>query len=229
MAERRTRRGFFEAAGTCALLFASGCSGGGAKKGEKEEDISPAEDLMREHGVLNRILLIYEESLRRISANEDPKVAILSDAAGIIQHFIEGYHEKLEQDYLFPRFEKAGKLVYLVRTLQTQHEAGRRLTGEILALSNAGPQNDPEKRKSLAHLLGLFIRMYRPHEAREDTVLFPALREIVSAHELDALGEDFEKKEHELFGKEGFEGVVQKTGELEKALGLFDLDQFTPR
>ena len=26
------------------------------------EEISPAEDLMREHGVLNRILLIYEES-----------------------------------------------------------------------------------------------------------------------------------------------------------------------
>src|SRR5689334_4408699 len=27
---------------------------------EKAEEISPAEDLMREHGVLNRILLIYD-------------------------------------------------------------------------------------------------------------------------------------------------------------------------
>jgi hypothetical protein len=36
--------------------------------------------------------------------------------------------------------------------------------------------------------------MYRPHEAREDTVLFPALREIVSEQEFGALGEDFEKK-----------------------------------
>jgi hypothetical protein len=32
-----------------------------------------------------------------------------------------------------------------------------------------------------------FIRMYSPHEAREDTVLFPAFRGIVSAHEFGSL------------------------------------------
>jgi hypothetical protein len=69
--------------------------------------------------------------------------------------------------------------------------------------------------------------MYRPHEAREDTVLFPALHEIVSAHEFDALGDHFEKKEHELFGKEGFEGMVVKVGELEKQLGIYDRAKFT--
>jgi hypothetical protein len=31
------------------------------KKDVKEENVSPAEDLMREHGVLDRVLLIYEE------------------------------------------------------------------------------------------------------------------------------------------------------------------------
>src|SRR5207237_5266049 len=39
-----------------------------------------------------------------------------------------------------------------------------------------------------------FIRMYNPHEAREDTVLFPAFRKIVSPHEFDALGEDSRRK-----------------------------------
>ena len=37
-------------------------------KAEPEEEVSPAEDLMREHGVLNRILLVYEECVRRLSA-----------------------------------------------------------------------------------------------------------------------------------------------------------------
>ena len=41
--------------------------------------------------------------------------------------------------------------------------------------------------------LRAFIRMYNPHEAREDTVLFPGFRKIVSGHEYDSLGEDFEK------------------------------------
>ena len=30
-------------------------------KGQPEEEVTAAEDLMREHGVLNRVLLIYEE------------------------------------------------------------------------------------------------------------------------------------------------------------------------
>ena len=71
--------------------------------------------------------------------------------------------------------------------------------------------------------------MYRPHEAREDTILFPALRSIVSEHEFDALGEEFETKEHQLFGKEGFEGEVEKVGEIEKQLGIYDLSKFTPQ
>jgi len=36
------------------------------KKDQPEEEVGAAEDLMREHGVLNRVLLIYEEGLRRL-------------------------------------------------------------------------------------------------------------------------------------------------------------------
>jgi hemerythrin-like domain-containing protein len=71
--------------------------------------------------------------------------------------------------------------------------------------------------------------MYAPHEAREDTVLFPAFRSIVSGNEYDSLGEDFEKKENQLFGEEGFERMVDKVAGIEKTLGLYDLAQFTPR
>src|SRR5215467_7355219 len=42
------------------------------KKDEKPgEEVLPPEDLMREHGVLKRILLIYGEALRRMDARED--------------------------------------------------------------------------------------------------------------------------------------------------------------
>jgi len=75
----------------------------------------------------------------------------------------------------------------------------------------------------------LFNRMYRPHAAREDTVLFPAVHRIVSAKEYDALGEVFEDKEHELFGEHGFEKIVGQVEEMEKAFGLYDLARFTPK
>ena len=71
--------------------------------------------------------------------------------------------------------------------------------------------------------------MYSPHEAREDTVVFPAFKEILSKNEYDSLGEQFEKKEHELFGQDGFESMVEKVAGIEKKLGIYDLSQFTPK
>jgi len=194
------------------------------------EEISPAEDLMREHGVLNRTLLIYDHHLHLLSAKKPFDGSILVSSADIIRHFVEEYHEKLEEDYLFPRFRKAKKLVSLVDTLQTQHKAGRELTAKIRELAGtASLKYVSADGDRLADALRAFLHMYRPHEAREDTVLFPAFRSIVSKHEYAALGEDFEKKEDQLFGEEGFFKVVDQVAGLEKRLGLYDLAQFTPK
>jgi hemerythrin-like domain-containing protein len=201
-----------------------------ADKPKGDAGISPAEDLMREHGVLNRILLIYDEHLRLLAAKKTFDGSVLASAADVVKHFVEEYHEKLEEDFLFPRFRKAGKHVKLVDTLQAQHKAGRETTAKIRELSGVATlkyvSTDSEK---LADALRDFLRMYRPHGAREDTVLFPAFRSIVSAHEYDALGDDFEKKEDELFGDEGFFKVVDQVGDLERKLGIYELSQFTPK
>ncbi|HSM88126.1 MAG TPA: hemerythrin domain-containing protein [Candidatus Limnocylindrales bacterium] len=196
---------------------------GGKREEEGEEDVSTNEDLMREHGVLNRILLIYEEANRRIHAREKFDPGILSKSAGLIKKFIEDYHEKLEENHLFPRFEKAGKLVDLVKTLRAQHQAGRTVTDRILASVKS---NDMQTASSA---LSAFVRMYRPHEAREDTVLFPALHSIVSRHEYDALGEEFEGIERKTFGGDGFDMAVDQVTDLERQLGIYDLAQFTPK
>src|SRR5215813_10728452 len=98
---------------------------------EEEEDVTPAEDLMREHGALNRILLIYDEAVARIDAKKEFPPEVLASAAAIVRRFIEEYHEKLEEDHLFPHFEKAGKLTDLVSVLKQQHAAGRNLTRMI--------------------------------------------------------------------------------------------------
>jgi hemerythrin-like domain-containing protein len=212
------------------LAAADGQTGGGrgAAKKKDEEDVAPPEDLMREHGVLKRVLLVYREVIRRVNAKEDVPADAVRDSADIIRRFIEDYHEKLEEDYLFPRFEKAKKLVDLTATLRTQHQAGRRLTDQITQAATPQALKTASTASPVVHAMEQFIRMYEPHEAREDTVLFPALRSIVSKHEFDALGEEFEKKEHQLFGEEGFEKMVDHVAGIEKRLGIYDLARFTP-
>jgi hemerythrin-like domain-containing protein len=183
---------------------------------------------MREHGVLNRVLLVYEECTRRIDANQDLNPEPLADAARIVRTFIEDYHEKLEEEHLFPRYRAAGKLVDLVDVLTTQHKAGRRVTERIEALATLKSLRDPGESRELDVRIRQFVRMYRPHEAREDTILFPVLHQIVSRNEYDALGEEFERIEHRQLGEEGFERAIERVAEIEKKLGIYDLAQFTP-
>ena len=52
---------------------------------------------------------------------------------------------------------------------------------------------------------------------------------MVSAHEYDAMAEEFEKEKHRLFGEDGFEKMVERVARLEQAMGIHDLNQFTPR
>ncbi len=213
------------------LLLASTTGLFAAEADDKSESIyeavSPPEDLMREHGVLNRVLLIYEAGLDRFARGDDFNVTAISRAAKIVQEFIEGYHERNEEQHLFPRFRKAGKLQDLVDVLYQQHQAGRRLTDNILNLVPESRRPDDNRTRLVANLRA-FIRMYRPHEAREDTELFPQIRSIVSEHEFGAMAEDFERDEKRHFGEDGFEGMVHRVVEIERALGINDLRQFTP-
>ncbi len=71
--------------------------------------------------------------------------------------------------------------------------------------------------------------MYRPHAAREDTILYPAFHALITPKEFDALGDQFEDQEQKLFGKDGFEKMVADVAELEKQFGIYDLAQFSPK
>jgi hemerythrin-like domain-containing protein len=224
------RRTFLSSTAAGALLF--GCSGSSksaaapaAPGGEHEEEVTPAEDLMREHGILRRVMYLYDDAALRLDGNREVPLDALAGGAAIIRRVIEDYHEKLEEDFLFPRFEKAGTLADLTAILRRQHQVGRTLTDQIVTLAKA-PLADADRAK-LATALRSFNHMYRPHAAREDTVLFPRLRELVGAHEYAELGEQFEDKEHAMLGEHGFERSVEDVARLEAAFGVDDLAKLT--
>jgi hemerythrin-like domain-containing protein len=212
------------------LISAAGRAGeGAAAKQDKGEDIPPTEDLMREHGVLRRILLVYDEAARRLAADDAAAVGVVASAAGIVRRFVEGYHEKLEEEFVLPKLEKAGKLVDLAKVIRQQHAAGRKLTESIAKGTKAGKSASAEQRRAVVADMQSFARMYTAHAAWEDTELFPVYRQQFTEAELDKLGDKFEEQEHKLLGSGGFEGSLKEVGDLEKTLGIHDLARFTPR
>lgn len=202
---------------------------GAAGNGEaKEIEVPAAEDLMREHGVLRRALLVYSETAGRIARGTAIPFDALGRTAELFRSFGEEYHERsLEEAHVFKPLARAGSPhATLVRTLTSQHERGRAITAYILAMAKKGRAATAEL-APLAHTLESFVRMYEHHAAIEDTIVFPAWKAAISPAQYAELGEQFEDLEHSMFGKDGFEDALEKIAAIEQAFGLSDLNALT--
>jgi hemerythrin-like domain-containing protein len=228
-AERELNRRSFLVATTALVTAAPLTVASAAENMDPDEGVTAPEDLMKEHGVLNRCLLVYEEGMRRMQKGDEVSPEVFGHTAELVRQFVEEYHEQNEEKFIFPQFERAKKMTDLVETLKTQHLAGREVTAQILKLSAPDAFRSKENRAMVVAACASFIRMYRPHEAREDTVLFPALRTILKPKEVEALGERMEGEEKKILGDEGFEKSVDRVATIEKQLGIYELKQFTPR
>jgi hemerythrin-like domain-containing protein len=144
-----------------------------------------------------------------------------------VRRFVEDYHEKNEEEQIFPRFERAHAQEQLVRVLREQHQVGRRLTDAIAATTLRTFKNENESNR-LVSTIRQFNHMYEAHAAREDTVLFPDVRKIMSAREYDAMGDQFEDDEKKRFGEGGFEQIVSQVAAIERDVGIYDLGAATP-
>jgi len=242
MNERETRRTFFTVAGAGALLVA--CRRGGhaepdpasasaapptthasepATGGDEDQEpeVTATEDLMREHGVIRRVLVVYREAAMRLrskGASVPPEA--LQNAARLIRTFGEDYHEKqLEEANIFPALTKSGgALAGTVATLIAQHQRGREITEYILAVTQKAI--GAQTAEPLAATLEAFARMYEEHAAVEDTIVFPAWKKRLSPKELDAAGDRFEDIEHKTFGKDGFDDAVDRIAAIERMMHI---------
>lgn len=192
-------------------------------------EVTAAEDLMREHGVLRRALLVYQESATRL--RQDPASVppdVLEKAATLVRVFGEDYHEKkLEEVFVFPIVKKSpGTPATYVDVLLAQHARGREITDYLLSITKADriPSNSIEP---MAKAMESFVRMYAHHAAIEDTIVFPVWKAAVGESELDALAAKFEEIEAELFGEDGFDAALRRMEEIETSLGMSNLDMFT--
>jgi hemerythrin-like domain-containing protein len=201
---------------------------GSTMEEKKEAEVTATEDLMREHAILRRALLVYSAASVKLRGNPS---AIPPDAlqktAKLFRAFGEEYHEKkLEEAYIFPAVRRAGaEAASYPDILTAQHNRGREITDYIINVTTG--EKLASNAEPLAKALESFVLMYRNHAAREDTLVFPAWKETMTGEQLDEIGEKFEDIEHEQFGKDGFEDAVKQISAIETSLGLADIAQFT--
>ena len=231
MEPRESRRAFLIKNG---LLIATASLSGVACMGSPKQEaktwkIPPTEDLMRDHGILRRIMLVYDEVARRLKQGEEFPLRVLTEASDIVRRYMQDYHESNEQFHVFNWFGIAEKMVELVAILYQQHLAGRKLIDKIKELSTEENLKNPTERLKVGEYLTTFNQLYRRHAAWEDTLIFPAFRSIISPQDFATVGETFKREEEKLFGLDGYEKIVGQVSDLEEVLGIHDLRQFIPK
>jgi hemerythrin-like domain-containing protein len=219
------------AAGTFAF---AGCSKAGeenvkgADEGE-EGKVTANEDLMREHGVLRRILIVYREISPKLAADPGALDAkVIAHAAMLFRQFGERYHEQLlEEQHIFPIVRKAGgEAAGLIDTLLAQHARGRMITDYILDRTRSGSIASGDD-GALGKAMLAFTRMYEAHTAREDTIVFPSFKSAVGEKRYAELGDRFEDIERKEFGGDGFDMALDRIATIERTLGVSNLAAFT--
>lgn len=201
-----------------------------AQEKEEQKEVEAAEDLMREHGVLRRILLCYSAAAARLhgSGADDVPSKPLAEGASLFRTFGEQYHERaLEEKYVFPVVErKKGDAARYATILKTQHDRGRQITDYITSVTKGGRIATADQ-TPLADALDAFVLMYQHHTAIEDTIVFPAWKDALPNKQYKELSDQFEELEQKMFGHDGFEDAVKRVSGIEKELGLSNLASFT--
>ena len=218
------RRGLIIAAAGGAALALAACA-----KGKPAPDVAATEDLMREHGVLRRLLVVFRESAAFVRANfSSVDGKLIWRAADLFRRFGQAYHEQeLEERHIFPQVMKAGgEAAALVPTLIAQHARGRQITAYVQEKTAAGAIAGTDA-APLAAALESFARMYEPHAAYEDTIVFQAWKKSLSPKDLAAAADQFEDIEKATFKGDGFDWAVAEVAAIEQALRIHDLTRST--
>jgi hemerythrin-like domain-containing protein len=239
------RRAFLRKSGLAGTGFVlAGCAIGNRSQSEPQSnnpsshrsdeqmkaiEVTATEDLMREHGVLRRALLVYGAAAGKLRTNASsvPPDA-LHKTAKLFRAFGEEYHEKkLEEQYIFPAVKQAGgQAASYPDILVAQHNRGREITEYVLAVTQ-GSKLGPANSGNLASALDSFALMYQYHAAREDTIIFPTWKQTMTEEQYNEMGDKFEEIEKQQFGGDGYEDAVKEITDIESSLGLSDISQFT--
>ncbi len=182
-----------------------------------------AEQLMRQHAIVGRILLVYATAVTPGLGTDKPSGPAVTSAAQMLRANVDDFHAKFEEEHIFPLFQKSGRMGDLINTLREQHAAARTLTDAILKAGEGGAAST-----NLALNIREYMHMIQAHTAYEETVLYPQIRTVAGGqyNQLETTLRDLTRT---TLGTGGFAGLLTKVEDLERSAGITSLAQFTPK
>lgn len=129
-------------------------------------------------------------------------------------------HTEDEEISLFPRlYEKGGaageEALAAMAELETQHRTAEQIHSQFDRLVTTLPRDGSADRTALDRFSGLVAQLtslYRPHIQLENSLVFPVAAEILSASEIQALGEEMRARRKDFLQALNHRGVELQVG-----------------
>ncbi len=194
---------------------------------ERSMNVSAPEALSREHAMLVRLMLAIDNVVN--SALDDMKADLgpINRACRVIDSVVAGHHMAFEEQSIYPRMEQIDYLSGLTETLEGQHDDARAVNSLVLDLTKSGKIKSRGDLDELTLLTKSFKDMITAHAAWEETIIFPAMYDLLSPEDMDSINKKFMESEMRLLDGKGPEELYRQLDSIEEAAGTHDLAMFT--
>lgn len=160
-------------------------------KEKLKADILPIGPLMVEHRLIERVVVLLEEELARISKTKRIDIAFLNPAIDFYRFYADRGHHGKEEDILFVELKKKPVSMdenAMIDSLKRDHIAGRELIAKLdNDVSISCSQCNDGVINSISKGIENLVKLYKVHINKEDKEFFIPAMKYFSKDELGAM------------------------------------------
>ena len=136
--------------------------------------------------------------------------------------FADKCHHAKEEAHLFPLLEARGvpRKGGPIGCMLSEHEAGRAHVGAVREALKLTAEGDGDARETVRREAMAYVALLRQHIEKENTILFPAGDQHMTAEDKEALWKKFQCAEHDVLPPGTHEKYVALAEELRAMAGL---------
>lgn len=142
--------------------------------------------LMTDHETTEKV---FEAVGRALEAPEGPAASLLRDALEYFQGYVDGCHNKKEEEHLFPLIERRGipRAGGPLAVMLGEHEHSRSVLPQLVSAGEAYLDGDRGVLPDLRALFQQYSSLLKDHFWKENDILYPMARRVMSEADGEAV------------------------------------------
>ncbi len=174
--------------------------------------------LMAEHRLIERMISLLDDEIRRMKRSEPLNVHFIDIAVDFFRTYADRTHHGKEEEILF--LDCAQKAMSqedrnIMNELIQGHQYGRKTVKELIAAKEKYLQGDRLQQGTITGKLEELISFYPKHIKMEDDIFFPNSEGYFSQAELSTMLNEFREFDQKMI-HDKYQSIVQKYEQMRK-------------